>query len=47
MPPSNVNEVKANCLSTGKLHDKPTPPIKKVSAGSNIKIANEIRNFGY
>ena len=46
-PPSKVNEVNANCLSTGKLHDMSTPPIKNVKAGNKIKIPNEIRNLGY
>ena len=46
-PPSKVNEECYICLNSGKLQDKSTPPIKKVIAGNNIKIPNEIKNFGY
>ena len=47
IPPSNVNDVLANCFNSGKLQDKSTPPIIKVNAGNIVKIPSDIKNLGY
>ena len=44
---SKVKEVLANCFSSGKLHDKSTPPTINVSAGIIINILKDIKNLGY
>ena len=47
IPPSNVNDVLANCFNSGKLQDRSTPPIINVIAGKIIKIPSDIKNLGY